>query len=572
MTVATNRKARTRANRRPATARNVPAAPPPEPAGSIDKLLAAWWAPPLFLLVVGIIIYAGSLTNGFVLDDESQITGSESVHSLSTIGTYFAGSSMDTGGAGLGGIYYKPLMTLSYALIWAAAGPSGLAFHGFQLLLHVLIASLAFGLFRRFIGGKLALALSLIFLVHPINTECVVYAANLQDALYMAFGLLALRLVAQEDRSGGRFGGWQAVATAALLLLAMLSKETGLTFLVVCGAYVYLFERGRRRPFIAAAASALLVYLYFRLGVAHLSSLKADSAGIVRASLGTRLLTVPAVLWHYVATFVWPVRITVTQNWVVERPGLLDFWLPLLGLLALLVLVVRYARAHVDAGFRFFALWAVVGFGLHSQLLPLDGTVADRWFYFTELGLLGMIGIVARDLGRRLEARSSRLPVLAYAGPLALLVAVLAVRAHVRSADWRDGATLYAHDLRELPDSFVLLNDYGVELVRADEIADAEPYFRRSTEAAPYWNINWSNLGWVQEQLGDRAGAKRLLERSMANGPYSLAYENYARILADSGALDEARRFLTEEALPRFPADPTLREIAQGVAARAERK
>ena len=158
---------------------------------------------------------------------------------------------------------------------------------------------------------------------------------------------------------------------------------------------------------------------------------------------------------------------------------------------------------------------------------------------------------------------------MAYAGPFALLVAALAVRSHVRSADWRDAATLYAHDLRDLPDSFVLLNDFGVELVRADKIADSEPHFRRSTEAAPYWSINWSNLGWVQEQLGDRAGAKRSLERSMANGPYSLAYENYARILADSGALDEARRFLLEEALPRFPGDPTLKELAQVVATRA---
>src|SRR5262249_14014750 len=119
MTVAAQRKSRTRASRRPATARNIPAATRLEPTGTIDNLLATWWAPSLLLLVLGVLIYASALPNGFVLDDESQITGSESVHTLSTIGSYFTGSSMDTGGAGLGGIYYKPLMTLSYALIWA---------------------------------------------------------------------------------------------------------------------------------------------------------------------------------------------------------------------------------------------------------------------------------------------------------------------------------------------------------------------------------------------------------------------------------------------------------------------
>jgi hypothetical protein len=553
MTVGGNRKGRTRTNRRPTTTRHVPApAPAPAEQGSaIDRLLATWWAPSLLLLVLGGLIYASSLGNGFVLDDESQITGNEAIHSLSTIGSYFAGSSMDTGGAGLGGIYYKPLMTLSYAVIWAVAGPSGLAFHGFQLLLHVLIAWLAFGLFRRFVGAKLALALSLVFLVHPINTECVVYAANLQDTLYMAFGLMALRVCARE----GRFAGWQAVATAGVLLLAMLSKETGLAFLLVCAMYVSFFGRDRWKPFAAAAALALLAYVYLRFGVAHLSSLKADTARIARATLGTRLLTVPAVLWHYVATFVWPARLTVTQDWTVESPGLVAFWLPVLGVAGLVIAVARYARVHRDAGFLFFALWAAIGLGLHSQLLPLDGTVADRWFYFTEIGVLGMLGIVARAL--------VRWPVVARTAPFVVLLTALAIRAHVRSADWRDGATLYAHDLRDLPDSFVLLNDYGVELVRGDKVAESEPYFRRSTEAAPYWNINWSNLGAVQEQLGDRAGAKSSLEHSIANGPYFLAYENYARLLAQSGEPDEARRFLMEQALPQFPEDPTLRQIAQ---------
>lgn len=416
---------RARAHRRRATTRNEPAPALPEPTGPIDKLVASWWAPSLLLLLLGGLIYAGALSNGFVLDDEVQITGNESIHSLSAIGTYFSGSSMDTGGAGLGGIYYKPLMTLSYAIIWAVFGPSTVAFHTLQLLLHVLVAILAFGVFQLFTGRRLALALSLIFLVHPINTECVVYAADLQDTLYMAFGLMALRLCARE----GRFGGWQSVAIGGLLLTGMLSKETGLAFVLVCGMYVHLFKRNRLKRYAAAAGTALLVYLYLRFGVAHLSALKADTAGIARASLGTRLLTMPAVGWHYLATFLWPARLTVTQDWVVARPGLVDFWLPALGLASLAFAVAWYARAHRDAGFGFFAVWAVLGFGLHSQLAPLDGTVADRWFYFTEPAVLGMLGIVARDLGRRIGAPAFRSLVAARTLPFVLLIAALAARA-----------------------------------------------------------------------------------------------------------------------------------------------
>lgn len=539
---------------------------PPEPAGPIAKLLATWWAPPLLLIVVGSLIYAASLTNGFVLDDEAQITTNPSIRSLSTLGAYFTGSSMDTGGGGLGGIYYKPVMTLTYAVLWAVSGPSGPAFHGFQLLLHVLIAILAFDAFRLFVARGPALALALIFLVHPINTECVVYAADLQDTLYMAFGLLALRTCSRP----GRFGGWRGLTTGGLLLLGMLSKETGALFVWVCGTYVYLFKRDRVRLFAAAAVGTLLTYLGLRFGVAHLDVLKAEVAQIARASVATRLLTLPAVLWHYVATFFWPSRLTVTQDWVVAHPGLVSFWLPMLGVGSCAALVVWYWRARRDQAFGFFALWTAAGLALHCQLFPLDGTVADRWFYFTELGVLGMGGVVARDLGQRNGGAATRRPAAASMVAFVLLLAGLGARAHWRSRDWRDGPTLYAHDLALLPDSFVLLNDYGVELVRADRVAEAEPYFRRSTEAAPHWNINWSNLGAVQDQLGQTDEAMKSLRRSMANGAYALAYENYARILARSGAFDDARRFLLEEALPRFPGDATLAEMERHLRAQGQ--
>jgi hypothetical protein len=548
-------------------------APAPTRAASAARtedasgLVASRWFAPLLFLVVGGIVYGRALGNGFVLDDESQILGNPSIHSLASIGSYFGGSTMDTGGAGLGGVYYKPLLTLAYAVLWSLFGASGLAFHGFQLLVHVLVACLAMSVFRLFFSARVSLVLALLFLVHPINTECVVYAADLQDALYMLFGLLALRLTARE----GRFGPAQGLAVAACLLLAMLSKETGVLFVLLGGAYLFWFKRERLPTFAAAAAASGVAYAVLRFSVANLYAVKALTASIVRAPLGVRLLTMPKVITHYLLTFLYPARLTVTEDWVVTGPGLLDFWLPLGALVAISGALVWYLRSRRDPQPRFFALWLGLGLALHSQLLPLDGTVADRWFYFPELGALGLLAIVVRDLVRHLAGRfvprseDAPAPERWWWVPLALLTVLYGGRAMVRSLDWRAPLTFYAHELRLQPESFVLLNDYGVELVRDRRVAESEPYLRHSTEVAPSWNINWSNLGLVQASLGQWGEAEASFKRSMANGPYSLAYEGYARLLTQSGRLDEARRFLHDEALPQFPESPALADLYAAV-------
>jgi hypothetical protein len=546
------------ARKRRSGTRRDPAAPRSAPRALAVAADHRWWRPLAVLVLAGLIVFGLSLRNSFVLDDESQILGNGAIRSLSNLGSFFAGSSMDTGGAGLGGIYYKPLMTLAYAVLWAMFGPSGAAFHGFQLALHLLAAWLTYRLFLQFFSARLALALALVFLVHPINAECVVYAADLQDTLYLTLGLGALAACARPDPFRGR----DAVVAGALLLMSLLSKETGVLFVAICLLHAFLFARARLSRVAAGAIAALLVYALLRFGVAHLTAVKAALSQTARATLGTRLLSVPLVLWHYVATFVLPIHLTVTQDWVIQRVDAATFWLPLLADVALTVAAIWYGRRRGGKPYAFFALWAAAGFALHAQVVPLDGTVADRWFYFTGIGVLGMLGTIVAPWLKAREEATAPAPQLRLAGAaLLVLVVALGGRSLWRTLDWRDGSTLYAHDLTLLPDSFVLLNDYGVELARANRDPESEVYFRRSTDVAPYWNINWSNLGATQQILGRVSEAEASLKRSIANGPYALAYENYARLLATTGRLDEARRFLNEEALPQFPASETLAAI-----------
>jgi hypothetical protein len=79
--------------------------------------------------------------------------------------------------------------------------------------------------------------LSLVFLVHPINSEAVLYISATQEVLYFVFGILAVLILA-ETRTNTYY-----YLSIPCLLLSLLSKETGALFMVVSLFYLKLFRK-----------------------------------------------------------------------------------------------------------------------------------------------------------------------------------------------------------------------------------------------------------------------------------------------------------------------------------------
>lgn len=504
----------------------------------------------LIIIILGLAIYLNSFFNSFVWDDEEQIVNNLAVHSLTNIPSLFSGSTFNTGGSGgLAGMYYKPLMPTFFSILYTFGGGSPFLFHLFQASIHIVNALLIFSLFKIFFKDRLSFFLALIFLVHPLNTESVVYVSALQDTIFLFFGLLALWLFRTKAPGLKSF-----LLTSLLLLLSLLSKETGFLFIPILFLFNYLYQKQRIVIPTLISVSALGTYLLLRFAVAGVGLQKSGPSPILLATPFERLITTPKIIYTYLADFFFPKDLAIAQHWVIKNISWGEFTLPallsslfFLGIFALGFYLWKMKDKNLKT-FAFFGLWFILGLGLHLQLFPLDMTFAERWFYFPMIGLLGLLGIIID----KLKLTPKTVTVFAI-----LIVVTLSARTFIRNFDWKNGLTLFSHDSQISQNSFDLENNLGVELFRAGKVEEAAIHFEKSADLAPHWWTSWNNLGVIAERKGNYQKAEEYYRKSIQNGEYFLAYENLANILLVQDKPMEAKVFI-KEAVKKLPLNAKL--------------
>ncbi len=511
--------------------------------------------------VCGFALFGPFLDNPFLMDDEIQVTHNAHIQNISEWPTYFTSSTMDSGGsAKMGGIYFKPFMSIYFASVWHAFGEDSFAFRLPLLLCHILSSALIFIFLARFFDWPIAFACGLLFVVHPINSEIVAYIADAQDALYFVFGMLALVIFSSLRKR------WLTIILLfSLLLSSLLSKETGALFLAIVPMAAFYFDRPLFKSALATSAGVAVVYAALRIH-SGLLSYEHRVLLIQQATYLERLATVPLICWHYLEVFVFPLRISLVSDFVVRSFTLALFWLPLLGVIAffgLLRLLWTKLRTNVERRlFEFSTGVLFLWFALHgSVVLPLDGTYADRWFYLGTWALLIYCALACKVFFERSWPQNLKLARRALTLFVILFTLASSARTWVRLKDWEIPMNLYSRELDQRPFDALMANNVGFEYFHRGDIRQAEKYFDIATKNNPVWDVAWNNLGACAQRMGEVDRALSLYEKSVSLGSYYLAYENYASLLC-SIKLDQNCRSFVKRALGTFPLNPKLQQVA----------
>ena len=501
----------------------------------------------LAIVILGTFVFSSGLSNPFMGDDIPQIVDNIPVHSVSNIPLFFRGSTFYNGQglSPLDGVFYRPLMMTGFSAIYTIFGANSLPFHILQIGLHIGSAVLVFLVLRYFIRQEISFALSIIFLVHPINSQAVFSIPALQEPLFMFFGLLGMwTLIRFQDRSR-----WYLLLTVACLLLSLFAKETAILFAIIMVMYTALADKKRFMPLLLLSVLSIAAYLLLRENAVGPFT-NPHVAPIDELNIWGRLINIPAITLFYFAKFLLPIGLAQTYYWHIGSYA--DFFLPLALLATILLAYLRIGFALRSLSdkrplilFVLFGAWLAVGLGLHLQIVPLDATANEAWFYFPIVGLLGVLGVLYDTFGSKSPNR-----VIIWLGIIYILL--LASRTYTRGFDWSDQTNMAKINLSVSKEDYISENQIANSFVRNGKYQEAKNHVERSIKLYPTFT-NYNTLGLVLIGQGDYPGAKAAWLKSIQYGGDQVGpYTNLVALTMVYGELDENGRFAVS-VVKKFP-------------------
>ena len=425
--------------------------------GAAEMLTKYLRRPEWLLSLLGLttlVVYSGSLFFNFVWDDWPQIVNSPILRSWSNLPRAF-GSDLWYHMA-RHQVYYRPLFVAWSMLNYALFGLRPWGWHLSAVLAHAGAVAAIFWLARKLgLEYWTAALAALIFALHPIHIEPVVWISAASDTMVTMFVALAfVAFLNGRDPAHTNTVAWK-IASLGLLACALLTKEMAVTFWVLVGIYAWLHPAdGRTSQLQKVVGSGMEATPYLIVTIAYaLLRQRAllHAAGQFDPTHGTAdmIRTLPLVVSFYLKKLLMPVGLTgLYYTPYVTTATLTQIVIPVSTLAGVVVGLWYWNRRERNSTVAFAGLWMLVGLApaLYLRNFGNGDFVRDRYVYLPSVGFAILLAMGCRRLppiqrwsAQAVQASAVVLLCVAYAG------ASLAQQVYWASdlLVWTRGQTLY---------------------------------------------------------------------------------------------------------------------------------
>lgn len=519
------------------------------------------WSHSLSIIIItafSIILYTGTLNNGFVYDDESTIVNNVLIRDLGNLPKLFTKEYFTQSGE----ISYRPVVTFSYFIDYWLYADDARGFHLTNFLLHTFNALLVYLflllLFQEvlakvsspsvFIGdsgfkviennwipaqrlcGKdkniIPLIVTLLFASHPILTEAVNAISFREDLLASFFYILTLIIYLRLRERGCKTLFY--LLSCLTYTLALFSKEMALTLPLIVLCYETICK-GREK--VTLVYGYILITLFYCLLRFYFFYNPEES--VIGWDLNERMLTLPLVIINFIKLAVFPVSLSAEYMINPVKSVHLPLFTALSGIAIFITLLATKQKNNLSFGISFFLITLIPVY----NIIPISNPLADRYLYLPTVGFIIALGTL---IFRGRSLRSTKINPFFILIPFSLILFYSSLTLN-RNRVWSDEYSLWSDIVRKMPGSWRAYNGLGRAYAHQNRLTEAKREYNKALTLKPDYFDGHVNLGIVYVVEGNLEKGLHQFKTALALNPNnSDLHNNIAYIYRKQGRTDDA--------------------------------
>ncbi len=497
----------------------------------------------ILVAISGIIllIYANGLNTPFQSDDERHIQISPHIDDPG----YYANPS---------NIRNRHINGLSFALNykWGQENPFG--YHLFNVLIHICSTFLVF--FITFLtvsrgtswgkdaAQKIALITTLMFGVHPIQTETVTYISGRPGGLAGLFYFLSLLLFIIASLKDCKVPRIILYPLSILsFAMAVLGKETAVTLPLLIVIYDLCFIKGinwmtfryRLGYYLCYPALASAVFFFAPNVVRFTDTLNVERF-IKKINVALGLVQLD-ILKHPLKLFLFPVNLTFEYDFMTQVS-----WSSLIVSIALLLICVflAFQKFYINNSLlTFCVLWFPLTIAPTNSFMERTHLFSERNMYIPSFGLCLFFAVILFLLCK-IEKRVW--------GAILLMLFTFSVLVVKRNQVYESPSSLWADTFRKSPNKLSVGKTLSIHYLMEEDYSSALKPLKALLELNPNLYDVHQNLGIAHKSLGMFAEAEKNFKEAIRIEPkapdshFNLAslYGNLGKYVWASREFDKA--------------------------------
>ncbi|MDO8566244.1 MAG: tetratricopeptide repeat protein [Candidatus Moranbacteria bacterium] len=491
----------------------------------------------LFFLIF--VIYFNSLGSGFVSDDIPVISGSTAtIKNFSNI--------LDPSLLG-------SLQRFFHFTIVSLFGLSPFFFRLINVISHIGSVFLIFSILSIISKKRIAVFAAILFAVHPVLTETVVWISAMPYALSVFMFLISFFLFIT------RINKKRLFASYFFFFLALIASEKIIPLFLIFIIFEFIWgnlKNNWKKLLPYAGLSFIWAIIYISKIGQRMASIKTEE--YQDTNIHSIFVQIPIAIINYLKLLLWPDKLSLYHTEMSFSSGTYIFMLFIFILFLAAIIFTWKKNKTVFFWLSFFLI------ALSPTLTPLGVSwiVAERYVYLGSIGIFVVVAIFFNWVWEKAQEKNEKYK-HALVALFVIIILSLSIRTIIRGMDWKNEDTLWIATAKTSPSGQVIHNNLGDVYARQGNPEKAVEEFKKAVEINPRYADAYHNLGNTYRDMGKIDLAIENYQKALEFNPRLWqSYQNLAAISFNQGDFQKASEYI-EQALQIDPQNKNLQENLQ---------